>query len=467
MDSLNRGINSIHQKVNLLTSYSHILKNKSQKVQLPSNMNKLMIDSGAYDLLIRGKLEEYPFSPKEYANAIKSLEIHPNYVVSMDYICSREEKNNNKELIQKTIKNAEILRKEFGRDKKLCFIPVVQGYKLKDYLFCINDLVKKKVVINNDHIGIGSLVGRRNLKETREIIKSIYEYLRKNDISVNIHCFGLNLSVIKNEEIFNMVNSIDSLAWTFPYRFGRVKVFTRERMIEANSNGSLKESEFYFISLNATLNYINFLNLRYCPSDSKPINKIINIGKDENFVYKELAHKMGIPELHINKSIINEELFDMILKQNKKFPRESDLIIDKIPVYTSHKLSILEPKNTQIGKIEFLYLFLSAIDFAYTDIRNKENKTPKDLLTLLEDYYAKLSENELSIIKESLNEFSFPDMYKTLFDIKKISENSENFRILLKEVLNNLELRLIKISSPSKQIDLNGNKIKENYLILI
>ena len=277
MDSLNRGINSIHQKVNLLTSYSHIFKSKSQNVQLPSNMNKLMIDSGAYDLLIRGKLEEYPFSPKEYANAIKSLDIQPNYVVSMDYICSREEKNNNKELIQKTVKNAEILRKEFGRNKKLCFIPVVQGYKLKDYLFCINDLVKKKVVINNDHIGIGSLVGRRNLKETREIIKSIYESLRKNDISVKIHCFGLNLSVIKNEEIFNMVNSIDSLAWTFPYRFGRVKIFTRERMIEANSNGSLKEPEFYFISLNATLNYINFLNLRYCPSDSKPINKIINV----------------------------------------------------------------------------------------------------------------------------------------------------------------------------------------------
>ena len=474
MDTLNKGINSIHQNVNLLTSFSHIYKNSERKVELPLNRNKLMIDSGAYDLLVRKKLDDYPFSPEYYAEAINNLEIQPNYVVSMDYICSREVDNNNFELIEKTVENAEILKEIFQRNDKICFLPVVQGYLIEEYLVCIKELVKRGIVQNHDHIGIGSLVGRKKIKETRIIIKNIYNFLRNNNIKAHIHCFGLNLNVIKNEVIFNIIDSIDSLAWTFPYLFGRVKVFTRERMIEVNSNNRLKEPEFYYISLNATLKYINLLNLKYSSSErnnSKNLYDILSSKKNRNTIqfYKEIAKRIGLNEVNLDKLKDENKIFKLILKQNSKFPRGSNLTINRIPIYSSDNFYFLEPKNTKVGKFEFLYLLVSAIDNSYKDVLSKKEKGKKFYINLLKKFYIQFEENEFDFVKETLEKLKLSDNFNKLFNTDFIYNSTENFNILVTKILKKLDLKLVKFQNRDQfiQTDLIGKQVIKNYFLLI
>ena len=380
----------------------------------------------------------------------------------------------NLELIEKTVANAEILREKFERNDKICFIPVVQGYLIEEYLVCIKELVKRKIVQNHDHIGIGSLVGRKNVRETRKIIKKIYDYLREKRISAHIHCFGLNLNVIKNEEIFNIINSIDSLAWTFPYLFGRVKVFTRERMVEVNSNGNLRQPEFYYASLNATLKYIRFLNLKYSTferNNSKNIYDIWNFEKNRNTLqlYKNIARRIGLTETDLDKINDSQEIFQLILKRNSKFPRETNLTINKIPIYTSDNFYFLEPKNTKIGKLEFLYLLMSALDNAYKDILNKK-KMRKSLYTnLLKKFYTQFEENDFYFIRETLEKLKFSDVFNKLFDTKIAFSSINDFHILVKSILKRLELKLVKIQHNDHLIQTNliGKQINKSYFLLI
>ena len=473
MDSLNKGINSIHQKVNLISSYSYIYKNPKKPIEFPRNRNQIMMDSGAFDLIIRENRDEFPFSPKEYAESIKKLEITPNYVVSMDYICSPENKKNNIDLIYKTIENAKILRSEFKRGEGICFIPVVQGYDVKEYLLCIKELVNKKIVQNGDYIGIGSLAKRRTVKEPREIIKSIYQFLTKKKISVKLHCFGLNLNIIKDESIFNIIKSIDSLAWTFPYRFGRVKMFTSERMIEANSNNQLKEPEFYYLSLDATLKYIEFLNLKYNRFQrrySKSIDKILECKPEDNSLelYKKIAKNLQISTDEINNVKSRNELLNLVLKFNRKFPRDLELNIEKIPTYTGKKFLILEPKNSKIGKREFLYLLVSSLENAYKNILLKNKNEKQRFLNFLKSINNKFDKNDFKIIKEVLVKYKMGAYYDYLFNSANNEHNYIKFNSVINEIKEKIELKLYKLPEYShfNQSKLNSKMIKNEYFLL-
>lgn len=474
MDSLNKGISSIHHKVNLLTSFSSIYKNPVKKIELPNNRDKLMIDSGAFDLLIKGKLEDFPFSPEEYANTIKNLVDKPDYAISMDYICTQEENNNNIELIQKTIKNAEILRKEFERDSKICFVPVVQGYYLNEYLYCIKEMVKKKIIQSGDYIGIGSLAARKKVKEARQIIGAIYNYLKKSNLTPKIHCFGLNLNILKDYKTFNMINSIDSLAWTFPYRFGRVKIFTRERMIEANTNGILQEPEFYYLSLNASLKYIDFLNLKYSNYLRKNCKSILNSFsiKNENEklkAFKKIALMLGVSENKLKKIKTTNLLFDIIIKQNEKFPREKNWRYNKIPAFTGEKFVFLEPKNTNIGKIEFLYLLITALENALIKRIIQKKNDNKTFFQFLKKIEEQINDSQLNQIKKLLLKLNSEEFFEFFFHSEKKKKDFGDFFNFIKDLREKLELKLYKFDNQSKkkQMNLQGKKIRKELYLLI
>lgn len=444
MDSLNRGINSIHQKVNLLSSYSSIIKNPTKKIEFPCNRNKLMIDSGAYDLLIRGELDDFPFTPKEYVNGIKNMEIKPDYIVSMDYICSPEDVNKNKELIKKTIKNAEVLRKEIKNSDNLCLIPVVQGYYVDDYLFCLREMIKKKIVKSGDFIGIGSLAARKKVQAPREIILSIKNELKRNKISAKIHCFGLNLNIIKDFRTFNAIDSIDSLAWTFPYRFGRVKIFTRERMIEANSRGKLHEPEFYYLSLIATLKYISFLNLKYTRY-SKSIAKSIKLNNT-----KERRNNLVIP-IKKNATILNYELN-----------------IGKVPIYTGNKFLCLEPKNTGISIFEFYYLFLSALEFGIINNKNTKFKQKNSYFKMIKLFFRDFKDSEKKLIEDLFNYDEKNELFHILFKQKDMHNMNIPYSDLINKLKEKLELRLYRIQnySNTQNLSLTGKLINDDFYLL-
>ncbi|GAG75784.1 unnamed protein product, partial [marine sediment metagenome] len=293
-----------------------------------------------------------------------------------------------------------------------------QGYQKQEYIHCVKEMVRREIIKEGDYIGIGSLVARRKLKETRAIIRSISNYLKREISNFKIHCFGINLSIIKDKEIFNMINSIDSLTWTFPYLYGRVKMFTRESLIEANTNGKLIEPEFYYISLDATLKYIDFLNLRFRNTldfkDSYLINK--RNQKHNYFFYFNLAKKLTGNDKYIKKLGKVNDIIEFILEVNETFPREPELITDKIPAYTSQKLLFLESKGRKIGRREFIYLLLSAIENAHLDAY-KKNGDGEILNNLIKDFYQRVknAEIELKIIKNCLKYLKLEKSFEMIF----------------------------------------------------
>jgi len=114
-----------------------------------------------------------------------------------------------------------------------------------------------------------------------------------------------------------------------------------------------------------------------------------------------------------------------------------------------------------------LYLFLSAVELAYTDTQSKKDLFSSDFINSLKEFYSKLSENQIKTIEETLNKLNLSENFKDLFDIKTIIESFENLGVFLKRIITNLEFELTKIKNPNKQIDLEGKSIKKTHFILV
>ena len=92
------------------------------------------------------------------------------------------------------------------------FIPVLQGWELKDYLECIVmydnagvDLTREPVV------GVGSVCRRQSTSEAKEIFAYI------TDLGVKVHGFGVKVSGLR--EYGHLLESADSMAWSFAARW--------------------------------------------------------------------------------------------------------------------------------------------------------------------------------------------------------------------------------------------------------
>lgn len=372
MDSINRGIERLQyyegskelkKNVNVLLSFSQVYSpNKAASIELPSNVNKVMIDSGAYDFQVKKK-GEFPYTPKEYFDQIKKISLEKknfkiNYLVSMDYICM---KNDSPEIIKnkikKTVNNAKILNDLIKNDKNIHFklIPVLQGYKSDDYIYCAKELIDNGIINSTSYIGIGSLANRKKISEIKEIVVNVDNYFKKrfNSHNIKIHLFGINLNAIKNKEIFSRIYSFDSFSWTFPYRFGRVKIFTGVRMIEANTRKKLKEPEFYEISLRTTIDYVNFLNDKIS-NEKKPT---IQENRNEKNNYLAILKDK------------QESEFSKIKEISKRFQKTN-----KVFVFTGEKSVILEPKNVVLSPEEqyfvlryYTYLFMAKLLYLFNN----------------------------------------------------------------------------------------------------
>ena len=171
---------------------------------------ELFLDSGAFSVM--NKLGKYPYTPKQYIAFAKKLKA--DYVAIMDYPCEPNSKIKltTKEKIQLTVDNAIKLMDLAD----LNWVMVLQGWKIDDYLYCL-DLAKEHGLLT-DLTAIGSVCVRKNMSEVRKIITTIRKELPKK---IKIHCFGLNIKFIKNMEIFHNIYSFDSHAW------GAYKTYTQ------------------------------------------------------------------------------------------------------------------------------------------------------------------------------------------------------------------------------------------------
>ena len=416
-DTVNRGIERLSsdksrgmykKSLNLLTSYSQIYKQPKKLLHIPKNCKRLIIDSGAYDFIIKKK-GEYPYEPKEYFNDILNLSdkriILLDYLVTMDLICnpviSKIEHKNNLKKIRKTIENTIKLDRLFEHENpNFRLMPVIQGYSVEEYEKCAQLLIDSNIMISKKSsdflVGIGSLANRTKVGEIKAVLKAISDKFSDNDYkNIGIHLFGVRLNAIKDHEVAQRISSFDSFSWTFPYRFGRVKLFTGSRMIEANTQKKLKEPEFYDISLRTTLAYVKFLNYKFIKEKALGIktklkSQILSIKKR---VTPEIKRKF-IPEL-------------------SKDPQNNC----KLLVFSGDKFVLLQPKNVKLTFQERYYIARNSM-FQFFDIieRQKQeiSKRINNLNLLKSDTIFKSDKIIVNTLFETI--FHYLEKYKKNFD---------------------------------------------------
>ena len=194
----------------LLSASTSYLQNKKWHNWQGLTPERVFIDSGGYSFF--RKWGDYPFSLEKYFEFIDIItELYPVELVAIrDYPCeptiNRKDISTNKERIQKTVSNAvECIESK----EDYPWIPVIQGYTLDEYLYCIN--LYEEVGISLAYSAIGSICSRKgNIHTIRRIISEIAQRTKGK-----IHAFGLSLVYLQDPIIFNTLYSSDSAAWNY------------------------------------------------------------------------------------------------------------------------------------------------------------------------------------------------------------------------------------------------------------
>jgi len=205
--------------------YPYVLINYMTKNNRPPpSVRILFVDCGGFpsSFLYGG----YTSSDEDYLRYVKN--VNATMFALRDYPCEPQilQKYNVTPIdqIHKTLDNhlklLELIEKfnVFSRP-----IPVIQGWELDEYLYCL-DLFKEHGLIF-DYIAIGSLCRHSATKTIRKIILTLRKELPR---WVKIHAFGVKLNVLKDKATWDALYSVDSSAWDFWARFEKLKSNERE-----------------------------------------------------------------------------------------------------------------------------------------------------------------------------------------------------------------------------------------------
>lgn len=181
---------------------------RRRKKELPKPKGKFLMDSAGFtELSDHGK---YSFDIEEYLSCIRRF--NPDYFVNMDWMCEPT-------IIQKTGKNVwyhinatienyyQVIQQATEDEIKKC-IPVIQGWTIQDYLYCIKQYEKNGLIA--PYMGVGSICRRGSTREIAKILSIIKGELP----DIKLHGFGVKKSVI--DLLPNgILYSIDTAAFMF------------------------------------------------------------------------------------------------------------------------------------------------------------------------------------------------------------------------------------------------------------
>lgn len=159
--------------------------------KFPRRYGKKFLDCGGYNLL--NKYGRYPFSIVNYANL--QVVLSADYFATMDYPCEPEISRmlglmSNYERIQATVENAVKLA-EWENQLPGQLVPVIQGYSLQEYQYCIS--LYRQAGMIRDYMAVGSMCRRISTDEINKLIPGIYHAAHKAGAK-RLHFFGLKLS---------------------------------------------------------------------------------------------------------------------------------------------------------------------------------------------------------------------------------------------------------------------------------
>ena len=191
-------------RVMLSYNYLRTIKHTWKNIAIP-----FMLDSGAYSVIL--KYGKYPFSPEEYSRGIEKW--HPDIAWTMDYPCEekvREAGGYNPLTAQDMTNDNQIKLLDQGVNTQM----VVQGYKPEEYLVNLDKI--KSAGLLTEHLGIGSICRRGQLREIARIIRLIH-----NNVPawVKLHGFGIKTSVLTQTDAKFYLYSADSQSWDYEARY--------------------------------------------------------------------------------------------------------------------------------------------------------------------------------------------------------------------------------------------------------
>lgn len=193
---------------NTFLSYRQLCKYK----KLSPVLSNWGLDSGGFsELSINGfwsiSESQYVTDVKRFMKEIGNLD----FVSPQDWMCEpyilKKTGKNVKEHIYLTIKSYLNLM-----NKDIPVIPVIQGFTTDEYTYCIDQYYQHNINLDGKMVAVGSVCRRQSTKEAVDIFSKIRSLLKKSII----HGFGIKTKGIPL--LKNLINSSDSMAWSFNAR---------------------------------------------------------------------------------------------------------------------------------------------------------------------------------------------------------------------------------------------------------
>lgn len=209
------------RKTARILNYPNILINFMTRQNTPPKYpyERLFIDSGGFFSSMQAG--NYTKSDNEYLKYVMAM--NPAFFALRDFPCEPEllKKHNRsvRQHIDMTVENhCHLLDLLPDYDIDATPIPVLQGWSVEDYLYCI-DLFRERGLIT-EYMAIGSVCRRTGVNEIRRIIISIKDNL---PAGTKLHGFGVKLTALYDMTIWKALYSVDSGAWDYVARWKKFK----------------------------------------------------------------------------------------------------------------------------------------------------------------------------------------------------------------------------------------------------
>jgi len=181
---------------------------RRRKKELPKCKGNFLMDSAGFTEL--SDFGKYTFDIDEYLQCVRRF--NPDYFVNMDWMCEStilEKTGKTTHFhINATIENYYHMIQKMTEDEIKKCLPVIQGFTIQEYLYCIERYEKNGLIA--PYMGVGSVCRRGSTSEIAKILSIIKGELP----NVKLHGFGVKKSVldlIPN----NLLHSIDTAAYMY------------------------------------------------------------------------------------------------------------------------------------------------------------------------------------------------------------------------------------------------------------
>jgi hypothetical protein len=224
------GLDNPHQAKHVPRAFISVNRLKTRRK--PVTSGEWIMDSGAFtELATHGCFRNGPEEYSRVVNRIASASPNLLAAVSQDWMCEPW-------ILEKTgltvVDHQRLTIERYDQLLELVsgvyLMPVLQGYRVEEYLRHIDDYgdrLKSRMLV-----GIGSVCKRNG--DVRQI-ETIITAIKTRNPQLKLHAFGLKTTALRSDLVRRYLYSADSMAWSYAARRqGRNQHDWREAMLFAS-----------------------------------------------------------------------------------------------------------------------------------------------------------------------------------------------------------------------------------------